>query len=112
MQATDWKILNQQIVARAMADPAYRQLLLSDPRGAVAKAFGQSLPANLKVQVIEQEPDTVYLFLPLAGSDEMSEAELDAVAGGGSKPLIFTSPISGESDPLIFTGPGSIQSGG
>jgi hypothetical protein len=111
MQTTDWQALNGQIVARAQQDPAYRQALLADPRAALEQAFGHELPPNLRVQVIEQAPDTIYLLLPPAAqaSGELSEAELDAVAGGlGGQPTIFTVAGGGQS-PTIFTVAGGVR---
>jgi hypothetical protein len=83
MELKDWQALNQQVIARALKNPDYRQTLLADPRAALGQAFGQELPANIQVKVIEQEPDTIYLLLPHgAESAELSEDELDSVAGG------------------------------
>jgi hypothetical protein len=111
MQTADWQVLNQQIAARAQQDPAYRQALLADPRAALEQAFGHELPANLRVQVIEQAPDTIYLMLPpeRQASGELSEAELDAVAGGlGGQPTIFTVAGGGQS-PTAFTVAGGVS---
>ena len=83
MELKDWQALNQQVIARATKDPDYRRQLLADPRAALGQAFGQELPAHVQVKVIEQEPDTIYLLLPReAASQELSEEELDSVAGG------------------------------
>jgi len=83
MELKDWQALNQQVIARALKDPDYRQTLLADPRAALGQAFGQELPAHVQVKVIEQEPDTIYLLLPRgAESLELNEEELDSVAGG------------------------------
>jgi hypothetical protein len=112
MQTADWQVLNRQIVARAQQDPAYRQALLADPRAAVEQAFGHELPANLRVHVIEQEPDTIYLLLPPArqASEELSEAELDTVAGGlGGQPTAFT-VAGGGLNPIAFTVAGGVSS--
>jgi hypothetical protein len=110
METADWQALNRQIVARAQQDPAYRQALLADPRAALEQAFGHELPPDLRVQAIEQEPNTIYLLLPPAAqaSEELSEAELDSVAGGlgGQNPTIFT--VAGGS-PTIFTVAGGIS---
>jgi hypothetical protein len=107
MQTADWQVLNRQIVARAQQDPAYRQMLLDNPRAALEQAFGHELPANLRVRVVEQEPDTIYLLLPPAGqaSEELSEADLDAVAGGVGQPTAYT--VAGGQNPTAFTVAGS-----
>jgi nitrile hydratase alpha subunit len=83
MELKDWQALNRQVIARALKDPAYRQALLADPRATLGQAFGQELPPNIRVKVVEQEPDTIYLLLPHGlASAELSEEELDSVAGG------------------------------
>jgi hypothetical protein len=96
MELKDWQALNQQVIARALKDPEYRETLLADPRAALSQAFGQELPADVQVKVIEQEPDTIYLLLPHgAASAELSEAELDSIAGG----LMATSYPPSPGDP-------------
>jgi hypothetical protein len=96
MELKDWQALNQQVIARAMKDPDYRQMLLDNPRAALGQAFGQELPAHVQVKVIEQEPDTIYLLLPRdSESQELNEEELDSVAGG----LMATSYPPGEDSP-------------
>jgi hypothetical protein len=83
MELKDWQALNQQVIARALKDPDYRQTLLADPRAVLGQAFGQELPSHVQVKVIEQEPDTIYLLLPREAEGlELNEEELDSVAGG------------------------------
>jgi hypothetical protein len=73
-----------QVVARAWSDDAYKQRLLSDPRTVLAEA-GLPVPANLQVQVHEATSTHLHLVLPPPLQDEMSDGELDQVAGGAGQ---------------------------
>src|SRR5438874_5755979 len=72
-----------QVVARAWRDEAYKQRLLRDPRAVLAEA-GLAVPANLEVQVHEATRTHLHLVLPPAPTEELSDAELDQVAGGAN----------------------------
>jgi len=72
-------------LARSAVDSEFRQLLLSDPRAAAAQVTDAPIPSNLKISFVEKPEDTDVLYvLPdfIPGADELSEAELEAVAGG------------------------------
>lgn len=67
----------------AITDEEYREELLKDPNAAIAKLTGEELPENFKVKVIENDPQYAATFvLPPMVSDELSDEELDKVAGG------------------------------
>ncbi len=57
--------LLQRLVARALADPAYRARLLEAPREAVAEELGVELPPGLEVTVIEERADRIAIVLPV-----------------------------------------------
>ncbi len=75
--------LESNLVAKAWQDDAFKQQLMSDPKSAIAEA-GLSLPDDIKVEVIEETNRTFYLVIPQPPSqvDELSEADLESVAGG------------------------------
>ena len=78
--------LEAQLIDRAMKDETFRQELLRDPKGVFARELGIQMPENIDVQVLQESPSTVYLVLPPPAQSvgaELSETELDAVAGGG-----------------------------
>jgi hypothetical protein len=57
----------EELTQRAAGDPAFRQLLLSDPRAAIEEAFGIQVPDQVAVQVLEESADRVYIVLPAQG---------------------------------------------
>lgn len=73
------------VLLRASLDAAFRRELLAAPERAILDTFGVRLPDGVRVRFIEREPawDAVYVLPDLQGEDEeLSERELEAVAGG------------------------------
>ena len=78
--------LEQQLIERSSRDPHFREQLKQDPRGTVARDFGVEIPQHITVEVVEETPSKVYLVLPPAPAQsggELTDQELEAVAGGG-----------------------------
>jgi hypothetical protein len=77
-----------RIVQRSLDDESFRRRLLEDPRAAVEEELGTRLPEGVEVRAVEETAETIYLVLPsaspLGGSEELSDQDLEAVAGGGS----------------------------
>jgi hypothetical protein len=74
-----------QLIARAMKDEAFRQELISDPRGVLGREFGVTIPETVQVSVLEESPQNVYLVLPPAPPSTgggLSDQDLEGVAGG------------------------------
>ena len=61
---------------------------MSDPRSVLEKECGVKLPANVECKVLEETAMTTYLILPMQPDDitpdQLSDAELEAVAGGAA----------------------------
>lgn len=75
----------QALLARSATDLEFRQKLLSDPRSAVAEFTGSPIPEDWNVVFVENRGSaTVVLPDPIDPNAELSEAELEAVAGGGT----------------------------
>lgn len=77
------------VLERSAVDLKFRKQLLSDPRKAVQDAFGVIIPANFKVKFIEKDPGVdALVVLPnfQAQNGELSDADLEAVAGGVEPP--------------------------
>jgi hypothetical protein len=78
--------LEQRIIEKAMKDEQFREKLQTGPKEAIEQELGVTLPASLRINVLEEKPDSVYLVLPnMQGSlpdGELTESELETVAGG------------------------------
>jgi hypothetical protein len=76
------------LVQRSLEDEDFRQRLLDDPKGTIEQELGSRLPEGVEVRAVEETADTVYLVLPSAAAvgegEELSDRELEQVAGGGS----------------------------
>ncbi len=83
--------LERRLLQRSLDDEEFRQRLLEDPRGAVEQELETQLPDNVEVRVVEESADTIYLVLPsdspIGKGEELSEEELEEVAGGGSSSM-------------------------
>jgi hypothetical protein len=73
----------QDLVAKfATENPKYRQALMTDPKSVIEKQLNTSL-GNVKVKAVADTADTTYVVIPhVAGEGELSDADLEKVAGG------------------------------
>jgi bacteriocin-like protein len=79
--------LNQvvgEVLRRTSIDPEFRALALNEPIAAMGKVASKPLPVNLGVQFHDNSGDIKHITLPdpIPGIEELSEEELQAVAGG------------------------------
>ena len=75
-----------KVIKLAVADAAFKAQLLSDPKPAIAEAIDMTLPMSLEIRVYEDTPTVKHLVLPVSpDSEELSDFELEAVAGGLGK---------------------------
>lgn len=82
--SSDRKDKEAEIIAKALKDSAFKQELLSNPKAAIEREVGQTLPPNIEIQVVEETPTKLYLVLPSTSSvpRELSDQQLESVAGG------------------------------
>lgn len=88
--------IEADIISRALKEPSFKQQLLSNPSVAIAeieKNSPQKLPADYKVQVLEETDKKFCLIIPYVPTedDTLSDDDLDAVAGGATLPCMFGS---------------------
>jgi hypothetical protein len=78
--------LEAKIIAKAWQDERFKQELLSNPKAVFSEELGQSLPDEVEIRVIQENPTTLYLVLPMkpvvTNGEELSEEQLESVAGG------------------------------
>ncbi len=78
--------MERRLVQRSLEDDAFRRRLLEDPKAAVEQELGTRLPEGVRVVAVEETAETIYLVLPssspLGEGGELSDRELEAVAGG------------------------------
>ena len=79
--------MRRRLIERSTQDEGLRQRLLEDPKGTVEQELGARLPEEVEIRAVEETPETIYLVLPprassTASGGELSDRELEAVAGG------------------------------
>jgi len=72
--------LKARILNKAEEDGEFRARLIADPKAAISSEVGVALPDGFDVAVHEDSATTAHLVLP--PSPQLSEAELETVAGG------------------------------
>jgi hypothetical protein len=76
--------VEMEVKKRAVKDPEFRALALKNPQAAIAKINSKPLPRGFRVKVVEDEGANVVIVLPepVGRVQELSEFDLEAVAGG------------------------------
>ena len=74
--------MRTKIVDKATGDAEFRARLLGDPKGALERELGVTIPASLSVEVHEESGETAHLVLP--PDSKLSESDLRTVAGGST----------------------------
>jgi hypothetical protein len=76
----------QDLVSKfASENPAYRQALMTDAKGTIEKQFNISL-GSATVQAVSDTASKFHVVVPhVPAEGELSDADLERVAGGGGK---------------------------
>lgn len=74
----------QSVVEKAVTDPEFRALALSEPKKAIAQINPEPIPDSYKIRFVDNARATFTLVLPdmAAPEGELSDAQLEQVAGG------------------------------
>jgi len=87
--------LHDLLARFAVENPKYRAALISDPKSVIEKQLGHSL-GNVTVTAVVETLDTVYVVVPHVETEgELSDSELQYVAGGFLDNLNAKCEISG-----------------
>ena len=85
----------RRLINRSMEDEEFRRKLLDDPKGTLEQELGTRLPEAVRVMAAEETADTIYLVLPFSSpvgqGGELSDRELEAVAGGQDDSVFYCS---------------------
>lgn len=90
----------QEIIERAWEDETFRQALIEDPKGTIAAEYGTRFPDDVDLEVVEETPTKAYFVIPVnpAATVELSESELELVAGGESCSMMWCSSSDNTND--------------
>ncbi len=93
------------------SNPQYREALIKNPRAVLEGQMGGKIPAGVTVKAVEETPNTIYVVVPYVAKpgDELSDGDLEAVAGGkalGAIGNVLTGGISGAVGGLLGGGGG------
>ncbi len=92
--------LHDLLARFAVENPRYREALIADPKMVLQKQLGQDL-GKLQVKAVVETPDTIYVVVPyVAKEGELSDSDLENVAGGMLDNLMATCNISGTANVL------------
>ena len=86
--------MEADIIARAMKDEGFARELRADTKAVIEREVGK-LPEGIEVKLVEETADTLYLVLPARPSpgDQLSDAELERVAGGNDFWALTDGPL-------------------
>ncbi len=80
------KNIEARLTEKAWKDEEFKNELLNNTNNTLENELGIRIPQGIKIKVLEESADEVYLILPRAPeyekAAELSDAELDEVAGG------------------------------
>lgn len=71
-----------EVLSRSATDMEFRKQLLSDPRAALSAHFGREIPETTNIRFIDAQGTPTVVLPDVSPSGELSEADLEAVAGG------------------------------
>lgn len=96
------KAFEDKLAAQALADPEFRARLVANPVAVMTEELakirdGEFVPTDLKITVLEETPDQIYIVLPVdpaaIATGALSDEQLRQVAGGTSEAVATTAVV-------------------
>ena len=69
-----------RIVEKSTVDAEFRQQVLADPKTAITRELGITIPDSMDIQVHESDMQTVHLALP--PDPHITEEQMEAISAG------------------------------
>lgn len=87
LHAMSRREIEDYLVERSLLDVTFRDLLLSNPRGAL-RDLGLAVSDEIDVRVFEESPKCFFIVLPrvLNDSPALDDADMDSLSGGADIP--------------------------
>ncbi len=79
------KKIESKLIEKVWKDEEFKNSLREDAAGTLTKELGFKIPDNIRIKVIEETAEEVYLVIPQNPAEsrgELTDSELDGVAGG------------------------------
>jgi len=86
MSWTEKKIqeVSKSISEKVIADSAFRQRCKTDINSVIEELSGLQVPNSFKINVVDLDDADLTIALPKSQTDELSDSDLESVAGGKS----------------------------
>ena len=93
---------DEQVLSRALGDADFRKELIESPRASLSSLYGVAIPENADIRVFEESSNSHYVVIPpdlTRMTEELTDAQLEAVAGGWFLQLAWTTICVGSGKP-------------
>ena len=76
------KKLKDQVAAKSWVDDAFRELLMKNPKKALASVFKFEVSDDFEIKIFEETASSLVIVIPEKAGEELSDDQLEKVAGG------------------------------
>jgi len=105
--------LQQKIAQKAWQDPGFEAEFMTDPKGTFEKYLQQKLPEELTIHAHYNTGDEIHFVIPrrpTSSSDELTDEDLERVAGGET-PFVVLTVIATITGTIVSVGQAVQESG-